>query len=138
MLNVDKLAVRNYDTPFDEKSQALIMRFDTLSGKKITLERQVNFFVLALEQAEAIIRFTCGGHPTGFNIVFDGEYDLAFLIKRCGYFDISLMRERNRFRMDLRGNEARIERLKGKFTEDDRDRILSFASLAWVRVGLDA
>ena len=124
--------------PFDALRHNLLTRLNTLSGKPFTLEREVNFFVVALENAGAKVRFTCGGHPTGFFVVFDADYELALRVAKCGYFHVSLMRQHGRFRLDLSCNEIDIQQRTGAFTEIDRDSILRSASLAWDDVGLHA
>ena len=122
-------------TPYDIERQFNIPRIDTISGKEIVMESEVNFFVKAIEKAGGKVLFTCGGHPTGFQIVFDGEYKMAIDILNCGYFTIEMTRQLNQWNLRLSGNESGIIYDKGDFTEADRDRLLSRASENWVKNG---
>jgi hypothetical protein len=110
---------------------------DAITGEEITIEPEVNFFVKALESNGAIVRFTCGGHPFGFSIVFDASYDIAHVIEGLGYFQITLMRIKNRFHLSLKGNERGIFSEKHDYTDNDRDQILRSASLSWVQNGFN-
>lgn len=118
-------------TSWDTAKKKKLTRNDSISGREITLEPGVNFFVEALERAGAKVRFTCEGHPTGFSIVFDAKYSLALAIIQSGYFDISMMRQRNRWHLHLNGNENGARCVHGKFNHHDRNRILRAACKSW-------
>lgn len=98
-------------------------------GTEETLEKGVNFFILALEILGAKPRFSCEGHPNGFYICFHAPYKLALEIESCGFFRVSISRsiafssKRNYWRMDL-GNTERL-------SEQRRLDCLNQAALAW-------
>ena len=118
-------------SPYEKAKTRRLIRIHTLSGKPITLEPGVNFFVEALERSGAKIRFTCEGHPHGFSIVFDAPYAMALSVINSGFFGIAMMREKNRWSLNMRGNEEGIKHENGEFTFDDRNDILSSASECW-------
>jgi hypothetical protein len=122
-------------SPYEVQARHSIERIDTIDGTKITVESEVNFFLLALEAAGAKVRFTCGGHPSGFYIVFRCDYELALKIHSCGYFTTELTNKSNEWVLSLRNNQRGIECESGQFTALDRDRLLSAASFSWVSNG---
>lgn len=57
-----------------------------------TLERGVNFFILALEQLGAKTNASCEGHPHGFYVWFSCDDRLARRIHDAGYFAVEMSR----------------------------------------------
>jgi len=127
--------MNNKQSPYDLARQSILFRNDTINSDTIAIESGVNFFMLALEKLGAKVLFTCEGHPTGFNIVFEADYDTTHELSLCGYFTYQLMANKNRWSMNLRGIEAGITFEKGSFSTDERDRVLRNASRAWAEKG---
>jgi hypothetical protein len=78
-----------------------------------------------LEKLGSKTRYSCEGHPDGFYIMFEADYELAFRIAAIGFFTIELWwRQKNTFslRMSLRNSRGNIE---------DRNQTLRWAAAAW-------
>ncbi len=96
---------------------------------KHSLEPGVNFFVLVLEYFDAKTVFSCEGHPKGFYIYFQCPYKTALIVNALKFFTLELTdKDKWRITMNEEGLEANEDR---EFTEEDRVRWLSNASLYW-------
>jgi hypothetical protein len=95
--------------------------------KKQKLDRGVNYFVLALEQAGATPRFSCEGHPLGFYVTFHADYALAQKIASAGFLDIAISRSggwRASFPTEGAWKNEREKRRTLRWTAETWERVL--------------
>jgi hypothetical protein len=111
-------------TTWNAARKLKIYRRDPFGFYAGALEPGVNFFVLMLEQLGAITEFSCEGHPTNFYVVFSAAPDIAYAIRRCGFFNVEVEGE-NRWSIRMYGNAPT--------TLKQRDNVLKLAAISWVR-----
>jgi hypothetical protein len=94
------------------------------------LEPGVKFFVLALEQMGCTTYYSCEGHPTGFYIVFSGEYETALAVARVGCLSVEVDHRQGWFMLSSIRNEYPCE---SPWIEADRQGLLTWAAQTWVK-----
>lgn len=120
------------ENPWDYYRRITLQRPNTMEAMfqsapgpipKCTLERGVNYFILALERLGAATYWSCEGHPTGFYIVFQGSYDIAVQIQRAGFFHVEVEGEFGKFSIRLSDRSSKTSRSK--------NQCLRWAAKAW-------
>lgn len=114
--------------PWDQACDLVVERGGKMYPVQ-SVDRGVNFFILALEELGAKTNFSCEGHPTGFYIAFDAPYELAYEIKCAGFFSVEI-EGKNSWSIRKTGAE------KGNphYSERDKLFVLRNATEAWLRV----
>ncbi|MDO8415188.1 MAG: hypothetical protein Q7S87_03130 [Agitococcus sp.] len=133
MNNANVVYIENH--PWDLAKRQVLTRNSSVAGdtRCEALDPGVNFFVLALEALGATTRFSCEGHPYGFYVAFDADYDLAREISRAGFFTIEISGNGiDEWVMRKSGTEANPLKRANGYTEADKARTLRWAAEAWV------
>lgn len=94
--------------------------------KYFTPEPGVNFFLLKLEEMGCVPLYSCEGHPDGFQIMFTGDYNVAYAIHEIGFLQVSLWWHRNVFIM-------KVPKTVTHGSDRIRREVLRFASVGWER-----
>lgn len=121
--------------PWEVAREQTLRRYYFASRRFEELERDVNFFVLALEQLGARTLSSCAGHPFGFYIYFNASYRLAKQIRRCGYFNVELAGMVGQFSISLMSNENSYLHREhdDPWNEDIKIYCLKNAADAWIK-----
>lgn len=118
---------RSVRRPWDAARELVVERHnDPVNGTVI--DPGVNFFVLMLEHLGARPQFSCEGHPDGFYVSFEADYDLALRIAGAGYFRVEIEGGINR---GINRRDYWSIR-KDSFSEADRKETLRWAAESWV------
>ena len=115
--------------PWDDAAKLAVIRYCRTSGDNVELERGVNFFIQTQEYLGAHTLYSCEGHPRGFYILFDADWDLAYDIACAGYFEVMMAaphHPKNRWHLCF-GHNVR----NASFAERDKRRLLRAAAKAW-------
>jgi hypothetical protein len=91
-----------------------------------SVDRGVNFFVLALEELGATPCFSCEGHPMGFYVSFEASYELAREIHSAGFFNVEIEGD-NRWSIRHRAGTMR-----GEYNEHYKQGVLRLATKGWI------
>lgn len=116
--------------PWDICAKQNLTRTNGAFGQDEPLDTGVNFFVLALEALGATTKFSCEGHPAGFYVAFEANYELALEISTAGFFSVEI-EGKNYWSIRKTKTETGVK--KGDYTENDKVRSLRWAAEAWVK-----
>jgi hypothetical protein len=90
--------------PWDKARQRTLRRPNPFRpSRRVRLDRDCNYFVLALERLGATVEFAACNRLVGFYVDFRAPYRLAERIARLGYLPIQLV---GRQRVSRRGGVA--------------------------------
>jgi hypothetical protein len=78
-------------TPWDAACRRRLLRKEVF-GNACVIEPGAAWFVEWLESKGAETIFSCEGHPSGFEVIFRGSYELAHAIAGAPYVDVEIFR----------------------------------------------
>lgn len=82
----------------------------------------VRFFVFVLNSIGFPTEYSCAGHPSGFYVIFNGNYTAALKVKRLGYLNV-----------EVEGNRRWSIRISTPESRKHHVDHLRYAASAWAR-----
>jgi hypothetical protein len=114
---------------WDEARRFVLKRIDGI-GIEGTLDRGVNFFIIALEELGVQTIWSCEGHPKGFYIIMFAPYELALALTGIGFFTFAIA-GKDCWRISI-GHHERREFSTDVVAEKEKRQCLRLAASAWL------
>lgn len=119
--------------PWDKACKLRLIRTNPVFCVHEEIESGVNFFLLMLEALGAVTLFSCEGHPFGFYVCFQSDYDTALRISRAGFFMVEVQSTPGEWAIRLRNNERGDVSKGDVWDETAKSGCLRGAAASWVR-----